>query len=142
MAPWVKRVFIHILPRLLVMRRPQYKFETNRLVSCVVSYRQTRCLKPKEFDRNRSNEEIREKATRITVGKLRRAELTCYTCLNTRVYPLDGAGALRGIKIPNRLRWQVHFRQSANEDRQGEGEDLLLSLPAVYPGGQRGASHI
>ncbi|XP_020279823.1 acetylcholine receptor subunit alpha-like isoform X5 [Pseudomyrmex gracilis] len=29
MAPWVKRVFIHILPRLLVMRRPQYKFETN-----------------------------------------------------------------------------------------------------------------
>ncbi|BES97710.1 Acetylcholine Receptor [Nesidiocoris tenuis] len=30
MAPWVKRVFIHILPRLLVMRRPQYQFETNR----------------------------------------------------------------------------------------------------------------
>lgn len=30
MAPWVKRVFIHILPRLLVMRRPQYKFEANR----------------------------------------------------------------------------------------------------------------
>ncbi|XP_044726955.1 acetylcholine receptor subunit alpha-like [Chrysoperla carnea] len=29
MAPWVKRVFIHILPRLLVMRRPQYSFETN-----------------------------------------------------------------------------------------------------------------
>ncbi|XP_059486825.1 acetylcholine receptor subunit alpha-like isoform X3 [Neocloeon triangulifer] len=27
MAPWVKRVFIHILPRLLVMRRPQYQFE-------------------------------------------------------------------------------------------------------------------
>jgi len=26
MAPWVKRVFIHILPRLLVMRRPQYQF--------------------------------------------------------------------------------------------------------------------
>ncbi|XP_037093025.1 acetylcholine receptor subunit alpha-like isoform X1 [Pollicipes pollicipes] len=24
MAPWVRRVFIHILPRLLVMRRPQY----------------------------------------------------------------------------------------------------------------------
>ena len=23
MAPWVRRVFIHILPRLLVMRRPQ-----------------------------------------------------------------------------------------------------------------------
>ncbi|XP_020279820.1 acetylcholine receptor subunit alpha-like isoform X2 [Pseudomyrmex gracilis] len=33
MAPWVKRVFIHILPRLLVMRRPQYKFETNRYTS-------------------------------------------------------------------------------------------------------------
>ncbi|XP_076764433.1 nicotinic acetylcholine receptor alpha4 [Xylocopa sonorina] len=33
MAPWVKRVFIHILPRLLVMRRPQYKFETNRYSS-------------------------------------------------------------------------------------------------------------
>ncbi|XP_018045454.1 PREDICTED: acetylcholine receptor subunit alpha-like [Atta colombica] len=33
MAPWVKRVFIHILPRLLVMRRPQYKFETSRLTS-------------------------------------------------------------------------------------------------------------
>ncbi|XP_066603316.1 acetylcholine receptor subunit alpha-like isoform X3 [Prorops nasuta] len=31
MAPWVKRVFIHILPRLLVMRRPTYKFDTNRL---------------------------------------------------------------------------------------------------------------
>ncbi|XP_076247378.1 nicotinic acetylcholine receptor alpha4 [Calliopsis andreniformis] len=33
MAPWIKRVFIHILPRLLVMRRPQYKFETNRYTS-------------------------------------------------------------------------------------------------------------
>ncbi|XP_022179628.1 acetylcholine receptor subunit alpha-like isoform X2 [Myzus persicae] len=30
MAPWVKRVFIHILPRLLVMRRPQYQFEPNK----------------------------------------------------------------------------------------------------------------
>ena len=28
MAPWVRRVFIHILPRLLVMRRPGKK-ETN-----------------------------------------------------------------------------------------------------------------
>ncbi|XP_040571340.1 acetylcholine receptor subunit alpha-like isoform X2 [Lepeophtheirus salmonis] len=25
MAPWVKRVFIHILPRLLIMRRPQFQ---------------------------------------------------------------------------------------------------------------------
>ncbi|KAJ8733272.1 hypothetical protein PYW08_001570 [Mythimna loreyi] len=30
MAPWVKRVFIHILPRLLFMKRPQYKFDTSR----------------------------------------------------------------------------------------------------------------
>lgn len=30
MAPWVKRVFIHILPRLLVMKRPQYVFENHR----------------------------------------------------------------------------------------------------------------
>ncbi|XP_050443487.1 acetylcholine receptor subunit alpha-like isoform X2 [Adelges cooleyi] len=29
MAPWVKRVFIHILPRLLVMRRPQFQFEPS-----------------------------------------------------------------------------------------------------------------
>nr|CAH7768939.1 unnamed protein product [Callosobruchus chinensis] len=29
MSPWVKRVFIHILPRLLVMKRPTYVFETN-----------------------------------------------------------------------------------------------------------------
>ncbi|XP_065218453.1 acetylcholine receptor subunit alpha-like [Planococcus citri] len=33
MAPWVKRVFIHILPRLLVMRRPQYHMERRNLVS-------------------------------------------------------------------------------------------------------------
>ncbi|XP_063930570.1 acetylcholine receptor subunit alpha-like isoform X2 [Zophobas morio] len=33
MSPWVKRVFIHILPRLLVMKRPQYIFETNRSMS-------------------------------------------------------------------------------------------------------------
>lgn len=33
MSPWVKRVFIHILPRLLVMRRPQYMFETNRTMT-------------------------------------------------------------------------------------------------------------
>ncbi|XP_065214924.1 acetylcholine receptor subunit alpha-like isoform X1 [Planococcus citri] len=30
MAPWVKRVFIHILPKLLVMKRPQYRFEPNK----------------------------------------------------------------------------------------------------------------
>ncbi|KAF7281464.1 hypothetical protein GWI33_004753 [Rhynchophorus ferrugineus] len=29
MSPWVKRVFIHILPRLLVMKRPQYVFDTH-----------------------------------------------------------------------------------------------------------------
>ncbi|KAL7646108.1 UNVERIFIED_CONTAM: hypothetical protein RMT77_003009 [Armadillidium vulgare] len=32
MAPWVRRVFIHILPRLLVMRRPQYHQEKHRLI--------------------------------------------------------------------------------------------------------------
>ncbi|KZC13128.1 Acetylcholine receptor subunit alpha-like [Dufourea novaeangliae] len=42
MAPWVKRVFIHILPRLLVMRRPQYKFETNRYTSGRVLMRTVR----------------------------------------------------------------------------------------------------
>lgn len=35
MSPWVKRVFIHILPRLLVMKRPQYVFETNRWVNSI-----------------------------------------------------------------------------------------------------------
>ncbi|XP_047476163.1 acetylcholine receptor subunit alpha-like [Penaeus chinensis] len=30
MAPWVRRVFIHILPRLLVMRRPQYQMDKHR----------------------------------------------------------------------------------------------------------------
>nr|CAD7460860.1 unnamed protein product [Timema tahoe] len=30
MAPWVRRVFIHILPRLLVMRRPQYQIDKRR----------------------------------------------------------------------------------------------------------------
>ncbi|CAG9817984.1 unnamed protein product, partial [Phaedon cochleariae] len=29
MSPWVKRVFIHILPRLLVIKRPTYVFETS-----------------------------------------------------------------------------------------------------------------
>ncbi|XP_054006619.1 acetylcholine receptor subunit alpha-like isoform X2 [Hylaeus anthracinus] len=42
MAPWVKRVFIHILPRLLVMRRPQYKFDTNRYTSSRVLMRTVR----------------------------------------------------------------------------------------------------
>ncbi|XP_067006550.1 acetylcholine receptor subunit alpha-like isoform X1 [Anabrus simplex] len=31
MAPWVRRVFIHILPRLLVMRRPQYQIDKRSL---------------------------------------------------------------------------------------------------------------
>lgn len=31
MAPWVKRVFIHILPRLLVMRRPHYQMDKRSL---------------------------------------------------------------------------------------------------------------
>ncbi|XP_044731605.1 acetylcholine receptor subunit alpha-like [Chrysoperla carnea] len=31
MAPWVRRVFIHILPRLLVMQRPHYQVERRSL---------------------------------------------------------------------------------------------------------------
>ncbi|GBP94036.1 Acetylcholine receptor subunit alpha-like [Eumeta japonica] len=30
MAPWVRRVFIHVLPRLLVMRRPRYRPDPHR----------------------------------------------------------------------------------------------------------------
>jgi len=30
MAPWVRRVFIHILPRLLAMKRPQYEKDRHR----------------------------------------------------------------------------------------------------------------
>ncbi|CAB4067770.1 CHRNN [Lepeophtheirus salmonis] len=30
MAPWIRRVFIHILPRLLVMRRPHYDLDKHR----------------------------------------------------------------------------------------------------------------
>lgn len=32
MSPWVRRVFIHILPRLLVMRRPQYQHSGRQKV--------------------------------------------------------------------------------------------------------------
>ncbi|XP_045469462.1 acetylcholine receptor subunit alpha-like isoform X2 [Harmonia axyridis] len=49
MSPWVKRVFIHILPRLLVMKRPQYVFETNRYVTnrfLVKSRELSSCLYP------------------------------------------------------------------------------------------------
>ncbi|XP_023714463.1 acetylcholine receptor subunit alpha-like isoform X3 [Cryptotermes secundus] len=42
MAPWVKRVFIHILPRLLVMRRPQNQFEPHRYSSGRVLMRTVR----------------------------------------------------------------------------------------------------
>merc|ERR550532_3567311 len=31
MAPWVRRVFIHILPRLLAMKRPQYEKDRHRM---------------------------------------------------------------------------------------------------------------
>ncbi|XP_035713350.1 acetylcholine receptor subunit alpha-like [Folsomia candida] len=30
MSPWVRRVFLHILPRLLMMKRPHYTMETHR----------------------------------------------------------------------------------------------------------------
>ncbi|XP_045137611.1 acetylcholine receptor subunit alpha-like isoform X2 [Portunus trituberculatus] len=33
MAPWVRRVFIHILPRLLIMKRPQYQLKHSSLKS-------------------------------------------------------------------------------------------------------------
>ncbi|XP_016767553.1 nicotinic acetylcholine receptor alpha3 subunit isoform X2 [Apis mellifera] len=33
MAPWVRRVFIHVLPRLLVMRRPQYQIDKRSMGS-------------------------------------------------------------------------------------------------------------
>ncbi|NP_001234904.1 nicotinic acetylcholine receptor alpha 4 subunit isoform X2 [Nasonia vitripennis] len=49
MAPWVKRVFIHILPRLLVMRRPQYKFEPTRFTSTRALMRGMRGSKDKSF---------------------------------------------------------------------------------------------
>ena len=43
MAPWIRRVFIHILPRLLVMRRPPHK---NHML---VLYRDQVFLAPPEF---------------------------------------------------------------------------------------------
>ncbi|XP_011688669.1 PREDICTED: acetylcholine receptor subunit alpha-like isoform X2 [Wasmannia auropunctata] len=50
MAPWVKRVFIHILPRLLVMRRPQYKFESrftsSRVLMRTVRGKEKTCYYP------------------------------------------------------------------------------------------------
>ncbi|XP_047526398.1 acetylcholine receptor subunit alpha-like isoform X2 [Pieris napi] len=48
MAPWVKRVFIHILPRLLFMKRPQYKFDTtrSRFTTCGVVVRCGGTAKP------------------------------------------------------------------------------------------------
>ncbi|XP_011499821.1 PREDICTED: acetylcholine receptor subunit alpha-like [Ceratosolen solmsi marchali] len=33
MKPWVRRVFIHVLPRLLVMRRPQYQIDKRSLTA-------------------------------------------------------------------------------------------------------------
>ncbi|XP_025193657.1 acetylcholine receptor subunit alpha-like [Melanaphis sacchari] len=32
MSPWVRRVFIHILPRMLIMRRPHYQMERKSLI--------------------------------------------------------------------------------------------------------------
>lgn len=34
MAPWVRRVFIHILPRLLIMKRPQYQLKHRYVAVC------------------------------------------------------------------------------------------------------------
>ncbi len=33
MAPWVKRVFIQFLPKLLFIKRPQYNFETRYVLT-------------------------------------------------------------------------------------------------------------
>ncbi|GFY69018.1 acetylcholine receptor subunit alpha-L1 [Trichonephila inaurata madagascariensis] len=33
MAPWVRRIFIRLLPRILLMRPPQYKIETDTTAS-------------------------------------------------------------------------------------------------------------
>ncbi|KAJ8681945.1 hypothetical protein QAD02_017737 [Eretmocerus hayati] len=49
MAPWVKRVFIHILPRLLIMRRPQYKFEPTRFTTRSQLMRAMRGSKDRPF---------------------------------------------------------------------------------------------
>ncbi|XP_076291440.1 nicotinic acetylcholine receptor alpha4 isoform X2 [Lasioglossum baleicum] len=62
MAPWVKRVFIHILPRLLVMRRPQYKFDPNRYTSGRVLMRTVRgkektCYYPYQSSTQEDSEE-------------------------------------------------------------------------------------
>ncbi|XP_049842768.1 acetylcholine receptor subunit alpha-like [Schistocerca gregaria] len=39
MAPWVRRVFIHILPRLLVMRRPQYQIDKRSFGLATTAHR-------------------------------------------------------------------------------------------------------
>ena len=47
MAPWVRRVFIHILPRLLVMRRPGQKDKQNPIMR---RYNQQYSIKANRFD--------------------------------------------------------------------------------------------
>ena len=44
MAPWVRRVFIHILPRLLVMRRPYYDMDKHRYVHYVKTYKSSKTV--------------------------------------------------------------------------------------------------
>ncbi|XP_015435687.1 PREDICTED: acetylcholine receptor subunit alpha-like isoform X4 [Dufourea novaeangliae] len=61
MAPWVKRVFIHILPRLLVMRRPQYKFETNRVLMRTVRGKEKTCYYPYSSTQEDSEEHLTPK---------------------------------------------------------------------------------
>ncbi|XP_042862347.1 acetylcholine receptor subunit alpha-like isoform X2 [Penaeus japonicus] len=45
MAPWVRRVFIHILPRLLVMRRPQYQMDKHRTLRSLFAKAKTGMLR-------------------------------------------------------------------------------------------------
>ena len=59
MAPWVKRVFIHILPRLLVMRRPQYQFEPHRYMHVQIFI-------------NKLNFSASAKDERLVAGEMRR----------------------------------------------------------------------
>ncbi|XP_076041681.1 acetylcholine receptor subunit alpha-like [Oratosquilla oratoria] len=46
MAPWVRRVFIHILPRLLVMRRPQYQMDRHRTLKSLFARAKSGMLRP------------------------------------------------------------------------------------------------
>ncbi|XP_055385028.1 acetylcholine receptor subunit alpha-like isoform X2 [Condylostylus longicornis] len=65
MAPWVKRIFINFLPKFLFIKRPQYNFETNRLLlkdshACFYPYYSTTNLdrSPTRYSRTPSKEDL------------------------------------------------------------------------------------